>query len=114
MNALAITELLMSRGGSLPPLGSNTNAYGSILEPNPSTSSTQLRRPPPQTHEHHQTAASTTTTGRLTTASNIWGVPEESTFMETGENGSDDELEKIERGEHNNGGNDLPPSAFNV
>lgn len=91
----------MSRGGSLPPLGSTTNAYGSIVNTNPSTSTTQFRRPAPNDHQ--------TSTARLTTASNIWGVPEESTLMERSENGSDDEIEKIERGGH-----DLPPSAFNV
>lgn len=109
MNALAVTELLMSRGSN-PPLDQNPNAYGSITVPNvPSSSNTPFRRP----NSEQNAPINSSMMGppnAATLASNLWGVPEESTIME---NESDDELERVEEGQANNG-HDLPPSAFNV
>jgi hypothetical protein len=113
MNALAVTDLLMSRG-SLPSFGGQNNAYGSMVPSVPSTSNTSFRRPLQQEPPMSGSTMSGSTMNRpapATMASNIWGVPEESTLMEMSDNGSDNEMEQIERGNVND---DLPPNAFNV
>ncbi|KAI6189676.1 Autophagy-related protein 9 [Aphelenchoides bicaudatus] len=107
MNALAITELLMSRGSVVP---SNQNVYGSIAPSVPSSSTTPFRRPP-QPQDLPNTISITGNRPNLAYNS-IWGVPEESTLMMSDQ--ETDDMDNLEQGRAGTDNQDLPPSAFNV
>lgn len=109
INALAISELLMSRGNAVPL---SQNAYGSISPSVPSSSNTPFRRPS-QMQDVPTSASTTTNRPAPAVANSVWGVPEESTLLEMSDHGSEtDEMDNLEQGRANN--QDLPPSAFNV
>ncbi|KAI6239218.1 Autophagy-related protein 9 [Aphelenchoides fujianensis] len=113
MNALAVTDLLISRGSGafteLAALGRRPS-YGATAPAVPSTDKTPFRRPAAHLHDApsgvHQSA------GPNPLTSNIWGVPEESQLVDVSDGDDEDDLEHLE---HQPGGaDDQPPNTFNV
>ncbi|KAI6236777.1 Autophagy-related protein 9 [Aphelenchoides besseyi] len=107
MNALAVTDLLISRGsGAFTELAAlaHRGSYGTNNTPFVPSTDRSPFRPPNQQQTNVNTVGATSNM-----ASNVWGVPEESQLLDLDDH---DELSDLERG--HNDDNDRPPNTFNV